>query len=124
MKQQDIQHFKKKLEEEREILEKELNKIGRKNPSNPADWEATPDVPDIVPADKNEMADHIESYEDNTAILKELEARWNNVLRALKKIEDGTYGICEITKKPIEPKRLEANPAARTCTVHMEQELD
>ena len=119
----DTQHFKEKLEEEREVLEKELGKIGRRNPSNPSDWEALPDTPDIVPADKNEMADHIESYEDNTAILKELEARLNNVLLALKKIEDGAYGVCEVTKQAIEPKRLEANPAARTCTIHMEQDL-
>jgi RNA polymerase-binding protein DksA len=33
--------------------------------------------------------------------------------RALAKIQDGTYGICEGTGKPIGPPRLEAQPWAR-----------
>jgi RNA polymerase-binding transcription factor DksA len=35
------------------------------------------------------------------------------VLAALRRLERGTYGICEITGKPIEPARLEALPWAR-----------
>jgi DnaK suppressor protein len=33
--------------------------------------------------------------------------------RALAKIQDGTYGICEGTGKPITQPRLEAQPWAR-----------
>ena len=32
------------------------------------------------------------------------------VLEALRRIEQGTYGICEMTGRPIEPERLEATP--------------
>ena len=32
---------------------------------------------------------------------------------ALNRIRDGTYGICELTGKPIDPRRLEAIPWAR-----------
>lgn len=32
---------------------------------------------------------------------------------ALKRIEDGTYGVCELTGKPIKPERLEELPWAR-----------
>ncbi len=124
MEQQNIHNFKDRLSEEKKTLETELEKIGQKNPSNKADWEARPDATDISPADKNEMADHIESYEDNTAILKELEARFNNVTLALQKIKDGTFGICEIGKEQIEAKRLEANPAARTCVKHINDDLE
>ena len=35
------------------------------------------------------------------------------VLAALRRLERGTYGICEITGQPIEPARLEALPWAR-----------
>jgi len=35
--------------------------------------------------------------------------------RALAKIKDGTYGICEGTGEPIERARLEARPEARYC---------
>jgi DnaK suppressor protein len=37
------------------------------------------------------------------------------VLAALKKLDDGTYGICERCGKPISPARLEAKPASRYC---------
>ena len=41
--------------------------------------------------------------------------------RALAKIEEGSYGICEGTGKPIAKKRLEAVPYARYCTEYARQ---
>lgn len=119
MEKEHIEFFKQKLEEEVALLEKELRSVGRVNPSNPDDWEAKPEESTIVTADKNEAADRIESYEENTAILKELEVRYNNIKLALKKIESDNFGICEIGDKPIEEDRLRANPAARTCKAHL-----
>ncbi len=40
---------------------------------------------------------------------------------ALKKIEDGTYGICEGTGEPIARSRLEAVPHARYCIEYAKQ---
>lgn len=39
----------------------------------------------------------------------------DNIEAALRKIDNGTYGVCEHCKKPIEKKRLKALPAARYC---------
>jgi len=114
-------HFKQKLEEEMEILEGELNRIGRRNPSNPDDWEPKPPDTGVPESDKNAAADRVEAFEENSAVLKELEARYNNVKLALKKIEDGTYGRCETGNEEIKIERLEANPAARTCIAHMNE---
>jgi RNA polymerase-binding transcription factor len=111
--------FKEKLEAERALLEEELESVGQKNPDNPKDWEATPAVMDTLKADENELADTIEEYEGNTAILKQLETRYNEVLSALKRIDAGTYGVCSVCGKPIEPDRLEANIAADTCKEHL-----
>lgn len=36
---------------------------------------------------------------------------------ALRKIENGTYGVCEHCKRPIEKKRVKALPSARYCLV-------
>ena len=36
----------------------------------------------------------------------------NKINRALKRIDDGSYGYCEDTGEPIEIKRLEARPVA------------
>jgi DnaK suppressor protein len=111
----DTKHFKERLEEELKILTEELLKIARINPSNPDDWEPIPANMDTLEADKNEVADRIEGFEKNTALVKELEIRFNNVKNALKRIEDGKYGICEDTGEQIPIARLEANPAAETC---------
>src|SRR3989338_3849646 len=39
----------------------------------------------------------------------------NRIDEALKKIDDGTYGICEDCGKPISLKRLKAVPYAKLC---------
>ena len=114
----DLKHFKQKLEEELAKLESELKTVGRINPSNPNDWQATPTDMEADAADRVEVAESIDLFEENTGILKELEIQFNDVKRALKKIEDGTYGICEKDGKMIPIERLEANPAARTCMDH------
>src|SRR3990167_8463228 len=108
--------LKQKLEEELETLKKELATVGRINPENPKDWEPTAGVEaehEHEP-DPNDKADELEEYETNTAILKELEIRFNEVKDALKRIEEGNYGVCSICGKAIESARLEANPAARS----------
>lgn len=112
-------HYKQKLEEELAAVEKELATVGHKNPDNINDWEATPDQAEILESDEQEVADKITGYEENTAILKQLEIRYNELKGALTRIESGTYGICRVGGEPIEEARLEANPAATTCVSHM-----
>lgn len=114
----DIATYKTLLEEERARLETELQSVGRKNPSNPADWEAVPEEtgqePDIL--DAGEL---IDGFEVNTAILKDLETRYNHVGEALARIEASTYGTCAVGGEVIEEDRLKADPAAATCKAHM-----
>lgn len=119
----DLKEFQSTLEREREELEVALEAIGRRKPNNPTDWEAEAPVEEVQPGDDNEQADKIEGYEENAAILKELEIRYNGVLSALERIEKGTYGVCEVSGESIEPERLQANPAARTCVEHKDIEL-
>lgn len=110
--------YKKLLEAEKSKLLKELKTIGRKNPSNPADWEATPTNLDSDSADENETADTIEEFEENSAILKQLEIQLNNVETALKEIKADTYGKCLVCGNEIPEDRLLANPASLTCIEH------
>ncbi len=114
----DTASFKNLLEGEKATLETQLSTIGRRNPSNPADWEAVPQETGLE-ADPTDTAEQIEGYEENTAILKELEARYQDVLGALARIDAGTYGICEKGGEEIEAARLSADPAARTCKAHI-----
>lgn len=117
--QKDILHFKEKLEKEKTILEDELNSIGRIDPNNPNDWQAT-SHDDTDSADENEVADKMEELDGNNTILEKLEPQLDEVKSALEKIKNGTYGICEICGKGIEKERIEANPSARTCMTDMD----
>lgn len=114
----DTTAYKAKLEEEKVHLEAELATVGRRNPANPADWEALPQETGQE-ADINDTAVVLEGYQENTAILNDLEIRYNEVLSALARIEKGTYGVCSVSGEEIEEDRLGADPAAKTCKAHL-----
>jgi len=116
----NTQEMKERLEGERVVLEAELATVGTKNEAVPGDWTPKQDVMDVGQSD--EIADSIENFEANTAIVKELEIQLGNVKRALDRIESGTYGVCEISGGKIEDERLRANPSARTCMKHLAEE--
>lgn len=115
-------HFQTLLEQERTTLLKELASLGQINSDNAEDWELAPADLDIMEADRNEAADRIEEQQIEQGVLDNLEVRYRLVLHAIKRIKEGTYGICEIGGEKIEEDRLEVNPAARTCKAHMEEE--
>jgi RNA polymerase-binding transcription factor DksA len=115
----DTQYFKDKLEAEKKVLEQELGEIGTKDITT-GDWEAVPPLLDNNDvSDENDTADRAEEYEERTSILNTLELRLKDINDALFKIQNGAYGICEVSGAEIEHERLEANPAARTCIAHM-----
>ncbi len=122
MTPEQSKRFEEMLTAEKALLEKELATVGEQNPENPTDWTAVPPVMDTLRADENEVADTFEEFQSNAAVLNQLERRYQDVIRALDKIEKGNYGICEISGEPIEIDRLEANPSARTSKAHMEEE--
>ena len=117
----EMKHFKELLAKELKLLETELATVGRKNPENPADWEATEKDGEIDNAEEGDVAGGIETYETNIAIVGQLETRLKEVQNALQKIENGNYGKCEVCGENIEQDRLEANPAATTCKTHMNE---
>lgn len=112
------EHFRKKLEEEKTRLESEMGTVGRKNPRVPDDWEPIPSETGGE-SDLADQADVVMGRENNAAILADLEARYDTILSALSRIEKKTYGKCEVCHKAIVEARLEADPAATTCTEHM-----
>lgn len=114
----DTTQMQARLAEEKARLEAELETVGRRNPANPADWEPVP-ADTGREADPNDVAEQMEGYGENAAILKDLENRYNDVIKALARIEDGSYGTCEVGEETIEAERLEADPAAATCKAHM-----
>lgn len=120
----DTKQYKTALEEELQALTKQLRELGVENPEVPGDWVTSNHANPT--ADLNDVADRTESYNERRATLANLEVRYRNIKRALEKIEQGTFGLCEVNGQMIEADRLAANPAARTCKAHLdiESELD
>ena len=109
---------KKKLEEDRTRLIAELGKIAQLDPET-GEWSATPEAYDQSEADYTNKADRFEDFEEKSALMAQLEARYVEVETALSKMHDNEYGLCDVCGKPIEEDRLAANPAAQTCMEHM-----
>jgi RNA polymerase-binding transcription factor DksA len=59
--------------------------------------------------------------EKDLSILEQLEAELAEIQAALKRVDEGTYGVDEVTGEPIAPERLEAIPTARTNVDTAEQ---
>ena len=72
-------------------------------------------VYDQHPAD---AATDQEQREIDLSVLEQVEAELSDVERAMRKLDDGTYGLCEVCQQQIDQARLEANPATRYCTQH------
>jgi len=96
-----------------------MRDMGKLNPET-GEWDATPEEMNYPESDQNDMADRFEDFEERSSMIKELEPRLNNILRALKGVNRESFGKCEVCKKNIEMTRMEANPAARTCKKHLQ----
>ncbi|QAY74748.1 hypothetical protein ET445_16800 [Agromyces protaetiae] len=56
-----------------------------------------------------------QEWSQRTAVLADAQAELTDVDRALARLADGTYGVCERCGKPIAVARLEARPTATLC---------
>jgi len=52
---------------------------------------------------------------ETDVLVTELRSSLQEIERALEKLDEGTYGICERCGKAISPDRLEAMPATALC---------
>jgi DnaK suppressor protein len=62
--------------------------------------------------DSGDMSQEIFTREMDATIGEQVERRLKDVDRALQKMDEGTYGICDDTGEPIPRGRLEAVPEA------------
>jgi RNA polymerase-binding protein DksA len=57
----------------------------------------------------------IYEWEFTLALRQQAQAKVETTRRALQKLQEGRYGICERCGSPINPERLEIIPLARLC---------
>jgi DnaK suppressor protein len=78
---------------------------------------------DFSETDSGDMSQSIFDREMDATLVEQTERRLEQVKRALEKIEDGTYGICDDTGENIPRGRLEAIPEA-IRTVEAQQRFE
>jgi RNA polymerase-binding protein DksA len=109
----DTDHFRQKLLEERQRVVEAISYLHEENPGSIED-----ETDEVVGSVDNHLADTATVTVDRE-IDYTLEENSEHVLReidaALKRIEEGTFGICRTCGKPIEPERLELLPYATQC---------
>jgi DnaK suppressor protein len=101
-----MQRNRSRLEEDRERLMTELARL-----SAAMDDRERPGL-------STHMADHgSEVFEQakNLAVGERLRITLESVNRALKKMDEGTYAVCDRCGGPIDPARLKALPSATLC---------
>ncbi|MBT3817248.1 MAG: TraR/DksA family transcriptional regulator [Candidatus Magasanikbacteria bacterium] len=106
-----LDDIKERLIEEKARLEKELHTFTKKNPNikDGSDFDATfPNYGDEEDDSVHEVAD----YSVNKTLEITLEKQLRDVNKALERLDEGTYGICKYTNKPIDKKRLLARPTS------------
>jgi RNA polymerase-binding transcription factor DksA len=106
---------KKKLLDQREELRTLLARFAQKDERVRDDFHAR--FPEYGSEDEDN-AEEVATYSDELGIERTLEQLLNETDAALDAIEKGTYGICVVCKKPIEPARLAAMPSATQCVAH------
>lgn len=103
----------------RERLERERDRVGEliaglRNEG--LDQEEAANSGDITHYDQHpaDQGSEVFEREKDLAILEGLELDLAEIEAALQRLDDGTYGVDEVTGQPIDPERLEAFPTART----------
>lgn len=109
LEQKVLDELKEKLLEEKARLEGELERFATKT----AEGDYKTNFPEDIGSEQGENAAEVEQYADNLALEQSLETQLRDVIDALEKMENGTYGKDEETGEDIVIERLRAYPAAR-----------
>lgn len=99
---QVLETLRQSLETERDQLQRQLGELGGV-------------AYDENFADSGQVA---AEQGENRAMVNQLGDQLVEVERALAKLDEGTYGTCEVCGREISEARLEAMPATRYCIEH------
>ena len=105
MNSKDLKRFKKMLEDSKAALLENARKTLMEESNFDTD-----DLPDEIDLASSEYAQSMvfRLRDREKFLLKKIE-------RALLRIEEGSFGICERCEEDISPKRLEARPVTTLC---------
>ncbi len=107
-----LKQTEKKLKEKRKALIEELKYFAQENRNVKGDFNT---VFSQIGSHQDENALEVACYESDLSLEHSLELDLQSIERALKKIKNGQYGICEKCKGQIGVRRLKVFPEARFC---------
>ncbi len=105
----DNKKLKARLESEHKRLTEELEQLQSNVPSSDERREGSPF------GKREEEATETLELEKRLALENRIRQELAGIEHALKKFEEGTYGLCDVCGQPIDPARLEALPQASLC---------
>jgi DnaK suppressor protein len=103
---EDLRHFRNRLESEREAIKSRMAERSRDSQETVREESGVGDSGDDATR-LNDLEVEADEGEVDLVTLAQIQ-------RALGRIEDGTYGVSEVSGKPIPKERLEAVPYATT----------
>ena len=107
-----LNNIKEKLLERKAKLKTQLNTFAEKDPKQEDNYNS--DFPEF--GDKeDENAAEVAVFESNLSLEDTLEQSLEMINRALQKIENGAYGLCEKCGETINEERLKIMPTATKC---------
>lgn len=111
----DLNTFRVQLEQMRGDLQAEIDQI--------QDESKNEDQSDSYGVKNHPAEDATELFlrQRNLAVSGDLRRELDEVEHALQRIEDGSYGRCEVCGEPISPERLEVRPSATLCIRHQRE---
>lgn len=112
MDKKTLDELKSILCTEKTEIESNISKIAKPLNKKEGDYETTFQE---IGTDREDNASEVEQYSDDLPVEVALEKRLHEIIAALERMENGTYGTCENCGKEIDIERLKANPAATSC---------
>ncbi|HEY2812465.1 MAG TPA: TraR/DksA C4-type zinc finger protein [Acidimicrobiales bacterium] len=116
----DQEDLRQRLSEERSRLEHVRSGFDSEHLHDESEDESMSELSHLAQHSADVATETFEREKD-FSILEQVEAELADVERAMRRIDDGSYGTCEACGSPIGDDRLEAMPAARFCIAHQEQ---
>lgn len=111
---------KKKLLDLRAEYAANLDSVRRRN-SDQAEYEELP-VDSDIPTDNADVGSDLFERERAVAFTQDFQGMLAQIDRALAKIDEGSYGICDRCGEKITQERLDAAPYATLCLKDQEIE--
>jgi DnaK suppressor protein len=112
MRKEFLKEMRERLHGEYARLKAELEEFTKQNPRNRDDYVAQFEN---IGDKEDENAEEVATYSTNLMLERTLESSLRDIVRALERLDEGSYGNCKYCGKEIDEKRLDARPSSSSC---------